>query len=311
MSTQPEEYEWVVGEQDAGTRLDRFLSHRGDLGTRSRIQRWIEAGAVRVDGRIQKAGTRLRSGQRVTARHIPERITDLPEPEPLDLDVLYEDDAILVVNKPAGLVVHPAAGHPKGTLVNALLHRWRDLPVHPDGHRCGIVHRLDKNTSGALIVAKTGEALERLCAQFQHRQIKKEYLALVWGRPRQRVGCIEAPIARHPVHRKKMAVRPRGRQAVTRYSVLKEFADVSLLRVRPETGRTHQIRVHLASLGHPIVGDIDYARKRAGRAQIIARQALHAARVSLRHPTSGEWVTVRAPLPPDFVRAMELLQESA
>ena len=296
-------HEWTVAADEAGKRLDRFLTERGVLGTRSQIHRLIADGRVHVDGRVVKAGAALRAGDRIVAERLAAPAVRA-EAAPIVLDVLFEDEQILAINKPAGLVVHPAPGHWQGTLVSALLHRWGAAPEGVDPSRLGIVHRLDKDTSGVLLIARTAAALADLGGQFRRREIAKEYLALVWGAPRPARGLIDRPIGRHPVQRKKMAVHPRGRVARTGYEVLEQFARVALVRAHPETGRTHQIRVHLAAIGHPIVGDALYARGHVGQAAMIARQALHAEAIAFRHPGSGAPMRLVAPLAADFAAAL-------
>ena len=302
-------YDWKVAAADARLRLDRFLTQRGVLGTRSQIQRLIGDGLVRVDGRLVKAGAVLRAGQRVSVER-PVALASTLEPEAIALDVLYEDAVLLAINKPAGLVVHPAPGHWRGTLVNALLHRWGPRPGL-DPSRLGIVHRLDKGTSGVLIVAKDVASVAALAGQFRRREVHKQYLALVWGRVRRERGVIAEPIGRHPVHRKQMSVRVRGREAVTRYVVIERFAGITLLRAYPETGRTHQIRVHLAALGHPVVADPTYARGRSSYPRVLQRPALHAESLSFCHPDTGERITVTAPLAADFALTLEELRVAA
>jgi 23S rRNA pseudouridine1911/1915/1917 synthase len=302
----PERFEWVVERDAAGSRLDRFLTARAVLGTRSQVHHLIAGGAVRVGDRPVKPGTVLRAGDRVTVERAPPPPAGV-EPAPIPLDVLYEDDWLLAINKPAGLVVHPAPGHWQGTLVSALLHRWAELPEGLDPARLGIVHRLDKDTSGVLLIARTADSLAALSRQFHDRETDKEYLALVWGIPRSRRGVIDQPIGRHPVHRKRMAVRPRGRAAVTRYEVVETWPKMALVRAYPETGRTHQIRVHLAALGHPVVGDPLYARPRQGE-PIISRQALHAAAIRFRHPATRRPMRIAAPLAADFAAALDRLR---
>ncbi|MBX3026290.1 RluA family pseudouridine synthase [bacterium] len=298
---------WTVGAAEAGARLDHFLTERQVLGTRSQVRRLIAAGRVRVGDRAVKPGTTLRAGDEIVADPLP-----LPEiravAAPIDLDVLFEDASLLAINKPPGLVVHPAPGHWQGTLVSALLHRWQAVPTDLDPDRLGIVHRLDKDTSGILLIARTSAALANLGDQFRRREIKKDYLALVWGAPRPSRGVIDRPIGRHPVERKKMAVRARGRVATTRYEVLEQSGRVALVRANPETGRTHQIRVHLASIGHPVVSDLLYARGHPGQSDLIPRQALHAEAIDFRHPTSGERMRLAAPLPTDFAAALAALR---
>ncbi len=340
MTAACERFEWIVGPDEARTRLDRFLSGREGIGTRSQIQRLIRDGLVRVGGRAVKASTVLRAGQEVTVER-PRAELPSVEPEAIPLEVLYEDEVVMVINKPAGLVVHPAPGHWRGTVVNALLHRWRfgatslmpaavgapswrdrsrleaapateeGEPVGKEGEpmRLGIVHRLDKDTSGALVIAKTIAALEDLGRQFRRREISKQYLALAWGRFERAHGVIKEPIARHRVHRKRMAVQPHGREAVTRYEVVERFADVTLVRAFPETGRTHQIRVHLAAIAHPIVGDAEYGGRRRTSLP-IRRQALHAEVIVFRHPVRDERILVTAPLPEDFNNVLAALRQS-
>jgi 23S rRNA pseudouridine1911/1915/1917 synthase len=302
-----ERFEWLIEADGAGMRLDRFLTERSVLGTRSQVQRLIADGQVQVGDRSIKPGTLLRRGDRVAVQRLPAPPLSA-EPAPIALVVLYEDAALLAINKPAGLVVHPAPGHWQGTLVSALLHRWPTLPPGLDPARLGIVHRLDKDTSGVLLIAKTAGALAELGRQFHDREIDKQYLALVWGVPRRRSGTISEPIGRHPVHRQRMAVRTRGRAALTRYEVIETWQQVALLRVHPATGRTHQIRVHLAAIGHPIVADRLYARGRGGRIAGLARQALHAETISFRHPASGDAMRITAPLAPDFAAALASLR---
>jgi 23S rRNA pseudouridine1911/1915/1917 synthase len=226
------------------------------------------------------------------------------------LDVLYEDDFLLVINKPAGLVVHPAPGHAEDTLVNALLYRWGEVDPGLEPSRLGIVHRLDKDTSGALVVAKDPTTLERLGAQFSRRQVEKQYVALTHGRVRSAQAEICQPIGRHPVERKRMAVRSGGRVAITRYEVIERFDSVTCVRVYPATGRTHQIRVHLASIGHPIVGDTIYGRSRRTPLP-IRRQALHAERLSFQHPRMDRTLSVFAPLAADFAAVLDLLRATS
>ena len=314
-----EERVFIVPAEAAGMRLDKFLAdHLADI-SRSRIQGWIEEGRVTLDGRPARPSTRLDPGQCVRVFiPPPEEVRILPEPIPLD--ILYEDEHLLVINKPAGMVVHPAPGHTSGTLVNALLARfpaWAELDwweseedeeeAGADYPRPGIVHRLDKDTSGLLIVAKSAGARSALQAQFQARQVEKVYLALVHGVPPAPAGLIDAPIGRDPRQRKRMAVVAEGRPAVTAYRVLEPLGEYALLEVMPKTGRTHQIRVHLAFIGHPVVGDEVYGRRRSRLA--CPRQFLHAARLSFRHPVTGRPMEFSAPLPPDLQAVLEEARE--
>ena len=304
-----------VPESAAGRRLDQALAELFPDFSRSRLQQWIKAGEVTVDGVAEtRPRTRLEGGETVEVE------AELPrearcEPQDIPLDILYEDDAILVVNKPAGLVVHPAAGNPDGTLQNALLHYDPALAVVP---RAGIVHRLDKDTSGLMVVARTLAAHHALVGQLQSRSVGREYLAVVVG-VMTGGGTVDQPIGRHPVDRKRMAVVAQGgKPAVTHYRVVERFRGHTLLRVRLETGRTHQIRVHMAWLKHPLVGDPVYGgrvRLPAGASASLRdmllgfrRQALHAERLSLLHPVSGESMSWEAPPPADFQALVEALR---
>jgi len=302
-------FEWTVPPEETKERLDRFLVSREELGTRSQIKRLIEGGRVLIDGRPGKPSARLRVGERV--------IVDVPAPPPpdavpeaIEIEALFEDDSLLVINKPPGLVVHPAPGHRSGTVVNALLHRWGGNIEGFDPLRPGIVHRLDKDTSGVLIIAKSPAALEAIGRQFRAREVRKRYLALVAGRMRQRRGIIESRIGRDRINRKRMSVQAGGREAVTRYEVLEVFAENTLIGVYPETGRTHQIRVHLAAVGHPIVADSRYGRGRRGCRALMPRQALHAESIRFRHPVTGAALSFSAPLPADFAAALRCLRGS-
>lgn len=292
--------EYLVPLEAAGLRLDHFLAVQLPHLSRSRLQTLIKEGHIRVEGSEAKPGEKLRPGKLV-AVHEPEAapLTGT-EPEDLPLDVLHEDDDLLVLNKAAGMVVHPAAGNPGGTLVNALLHHCTTLSGIGGEQRPGIVHRLDKETSGCLVVAKNDLAHQGLSKQFAGRTILKVYLALASGHFAKKSGVIEEEIARHPVHRKKMAVveRGRGRASTTDYQVLRELPAASLVQCTLHTGRTHQIRVHLKHLGHPLLGDELYGR-RAG----YARQMLHAWKLGFHHPRTGEWMEFQAAIPQDFIEA--------
>ena len=281
---------------DAGERLDAFLA--GPLGSRARAQRLIDGGLVLVDGAPRPKRHRLRGGESVTVEEV--------EPPPQDdrsdapYEVRYEDGDLLVVDKPAGVVVHPARGHRTGTLAQALAGR---AAGGPDPWRAGIVHRLDRDTSGLLVVAKTEEAHRRLRALMKARRIEREYLALVEGRPPARTGTIDAPLGRDRRERKRMSVDTDvPRTAVTHFAVERALPASTLLRVRLETGRTHQIRAHLQAIGHPVAGDPEY-----GRAGLygLERQFLHAARLAFDHPITGRRVDVESPLPQDLVAALE------
>ena len=274
-------------------RLDAFLAEAMPEVSRSRWKGLVEAGRVRVDGQTCKPNRKLKPGDEVSWE-IPAEPPAEPQPEEIALDILFEDDAVLVLNKPPGLVVHPAAGNESGTLVNALL--FHD-PVFQTLERAGIVHRLDKDTSGALVVAKTAEALAGLRRQFKARETGKRYLALVWGHPPAE-GRIETQIGRHPRNRKKMAVVDEGgRGAVSAFQTLECFDETALVQVRIETGRTHQIRVHMAHIGHPVVGDATYGRARQNKLPLPpTRQMLHAEKLDFIHPVSGKRLSFAAPL---------------
>ena len=282
-----------------GNRLDAWLAAEQPEHSRARWQSLIQEGNVTVNGESVKRNHKLHADDRV-AWVIPEPVSTEVLPEDIPLDILFEDAHIIVINKPAGLVVHPAAGNESGTLVNALLHHCSDLAGIGGEIRPGIVHRLDKDTSGAIIVAKTEAALNELARQFKARETEKEYVTIVRGIPTPKRGRIETTIGRHPIHRKKMAAEVRnGRHAVSNYEVIEAFDRAALLRVQIETGRTHQIRVHMAHIKHPVVGDKLYGRAHANG--ITAdRQMLHAAKLSIVHPDTHERMLFSAPLPDDM-----------
>lgn len=283
---------------DRGRRLDVVVAKRLPAYSRSRAALLASRGQVLIDGAPRKPAFRLRAGQRVQILGLPSDPVSLA-PEAIPIAVVYEDADILVVNKPAGLTVHPAPGHLRGTLVNAVLARVPELSGIAGSLRPGIVHRLDKDTSGLLVVAKTDGAYRSLAAQVRSRTVTRVYLALVRGTVRKDAGVITAPIGRHPRRRTRMAVVPRGRHAVTYFEVRERFPGATLLECRLETGRTHQIRVHLLHLGHPIIGDPLYGSARAAG---MDRQALHAARLEFTHPRTGERATFTAALPEDFAK---------
>ena len=288
----------------SGERLDAFLARRCPELSRSHARRLIDDGLVSVDGATAKPALRLSQGDRVRATVPPAETMALPEPEPIPVTVIYQDDDLLVVDKPAGLTVHPAPGHPRGTLVNALLALVPELRGVADTLRPGIVHRLDKDTSGLLVVAKNERAHRSLTRQLKAHEVHKTYLALVHGTPRPPEGIIEAPIGRHPRNRKKMAVVAGGREAQTRYRIRQVMDAYALLEVEPVTGRTHQIRVHLAAIGHPVVGDATYGR----RSTLVSRQFLHAWRLAFALPASGRLVEFESPLPADLRDALRRIE---
>ena len=296
--------------EETGERLDRYLSQQLSDLSRSRIQQLIEQGNVQINDKVctSKKAT-LKSGDRISLEIPDVQPLDL-QPENIPLDILYEDDSLLIINKPAGLVVHPAPGHPDGTLVNALLAHCPNLPGINGIQRPGIVHRLDKDTTGAIAIAKTEQAQQNLQAQLQSKTARREYLGIVYGSPKADSGTVDLPIGRHPVDRKKMAVVPvekGGRSAVTHWKVLERLGNYTLMQFQLETGRTHQIRVHTAQIGHPIVCDPVYSSGRSLGVNLPG-QALHAWRLRLRHPVSGEWIEAIAPLPPALIKLLEVLR---
>ncbi len=300
-------------------RLDRFLADAFPDLTRSQVKRLIDEGAVSLTGSDVKASFKLRGGEQISVvLHEPEPIEAAPEAIPLT--VLYEDAALIVIDKPAGLVVHPAPGHPGGTLVNALLHHCDDLAGIGGELRPGIVHRLDKDTSGVLVASKNDQTHLALASQFKSHSIQRRYRALVHGLMKPAEGTVDQAIGRHPVHRKKMSVNcRRGRRAVTHWRVLKQYDQdrLSLVELKLETGRTHQIRVHLASLGYPVVGDPLYGQPRRDRAcadvelagllRGLSRQFLHARLLGFEHPETGESLVFHAPMPPELQQIIDFL----
>jgi 23S rRNA pseudouridine1911/1915/1917 synthase len=299
--TQENRREFIVKATDAGARLDRFLANSVNEFSRSRIQALIHDGFVMVNGAMPRARDIVRVGDRLVLVEPPIQAIDLV-PEKIALSVLFEDNDLIVINKPAGISVHPGAGRKRGTLVNALLSHCKNLSGIGGKERPGIVHRLDKETSGCLAVAKNDFVHLELSRQFAARTVDKIYLALVAGKVRAKSGAIVAPIARHRVHRKKMAIaREGGREARTDFKVVRSGGEASLLECRLHSGRTHQIRVHLQHLGHPILGDVVYGGRRAGN---FSRQMLHAWKLGLDHPRTKERMHFEAPWPEDFKRAL-------
>jgi len=289
--------------EGAEGRLDAWLASQVAELSRARIQALIKEGRVTSGGAAVKANAKPKVGQ-VIEISVPAPVAAVPLPEEIPLDILYEDSDCLVLNKPAGLVVHPAPGHASGTLVNALLHHCLDLGGVGGVERPGIVHRLDKETSGLMVVAKNDAAVAGFVRLFQTGGIVKEYVALVHGVPPKPSGTVRSLIGRHPEHRKKMAVVARnGKEAVTHYTVERRLGDITLVRCRIETGRTHQIRVHMQSLGCPVVGDALYGKSTADKRlpQRPTRQLLHAARLAFSHPVTGAPMAFTAPLPEDFL----------
>lgn len=297
----------------AGNRLDRWLAEQMPDLSRSRIQKLIEQGHVQINGQVC-------SSQKMSVQQGDCVQVTVPAAEPLDLvpeaiplDILYEDEHLLIINKPVGLVVHPAPGHEAGTLVNALLAHCDNLAGIGGVQRPGIVHRLDKDTSGALAIAKTDLAHQRLQAQFKTKTARREYLAVVYGAPAEVKGTIDAPIGRHPVDRKKMAIVPEekgGRRAITHWDVIERLGNYTLMQFQLETGRTHQIRVHSTHIGHPVVGDPIYSSGRTLGVKLPG-QALHAWKLKLQHPVTDEWIEVTAPPPKTFLTLLDVLRRRA
>jgi 23S rRNA pseudouridine1911/1915/1917 synthase len=308
----------LVPPRPAPIRLDHLLVELGAARTRSQAKQWVDSGRVRIAGAlVAKAGHLVRGGETVSieaAAEPPSR----PAPEDLPLSILYEDEWIVAIDKPAGMVVHPAPGAWSGTLVNALVHHGL-VPEGTGGeeNRPGIVHRLDKETSGVILVAKDPEAKLALSRAFHDRRVEKRYLAIVLGRPAKDAGVMTWAIGRHARDRQRMSIRaPRSRASVTRWRVIERFGEVSLVEARPETGRTHQIRVHLAALGHPVLADPQYGARSgralptSGPARRLARQALHAAELRLAHPVHGTPLELHAPLPEDLSAILDACREA-
>ena len=293
----PTDHRFEVTAADAGPRLDQYLAARLPDLSRSRIQALIKCGHIARNGAAVRASETVRAGDILTVT-IPPPIAVETRAQDIPLDVLFEDDDFIVINKPAGIVVHPAAGNPDGTLVNALLHHCRSLSGIGGELRPGIVHRLDKDTSGCLVAAKNDVAHRSLVRQFAGREVTKIYLALAAGTPARESGVVEAAIGRHPVHRQKMAVLARGRAAKTSWRALGPVPGGTLIECTLHTGRTHQIRVHLKHLGHPVLGDAVYGKREA-----FPRQMLHAWQLGFAHPRTGERVSFQSPIPADFVEA--------
>src|SRR5574341_1454471 len=297
----PEESPIHLTPADGGQRLDQFVAAaRADL-SRTEVQRLIKAGRITVNGQTARPAYRLEPGDDVQVV-IPSPVTRDVLAENIPLDVLYEDGDLVAINKPAGMVVHPGVGSETGTVVNAALARWPEMRRVTGEERAGVVHRLDKDTSGVLVLAKTPSALKSLQAQFHDRTVYKRYIALVEGIPQTPAGIIEAPIGRDLRQRKRMAVVREGREAVTHYQVVERFEDCALLSLEPKTGHTHQLRVHLAWLGHPVAGDTVYGRrrKRAG----LGRMFLHAAELHVDSPSKGDRLKFEAALPDELERVL-------
>ena len=312
---------FTVSPEQAGLRLDVFLAQTDDSFSRSQIKNAIEEGDVLVNGKEPKVSQHLKAGD-VVELHLEPAIDAVAIPQDIPLEVVYEDAAIIVINKPAGMVVHPAPGNPDQTLVNALLFHCHDLSGIGGVLRPGIVHRLDKETSGLIVAAKSDEAHRKLSVQFEKHDVHKKYIALVWGDVKGASGEIVLPVGRHPVDRKKMSTKSRhGKDALTLWKVRERYGTATLLDVEIKTGRTHQIRVHLSERGYPVIGDSVYgnasklqtvknAELKAG-IKSLERQALHAAQLSFIHPHSGERVVFTAPIPTDMEKLCGLFRAAA
>ena len=320
-----------VKDCEAGMRLDQFLASKEQLVSRSQAQRLLKSGNVLVNGVSVSAPSRkVYSGQSIQLT-VPENVHGKIFPEKGNLEILHEDSELVVINKPAGMVVHPSAGHSSGTLVNYLMHHCNDLSGIGGVLRPGIVHRLDKDTSGILVVAKTDLAHLQLSSQFKKHTVKRQYQAIVWGLPEKEHGLVEASISRHPLRRKEMTivkssddrqeVNSKGKHAVTHWKVLKRFKTATLMACRLETGRTHQIRVHLTSIGHPLIGDKQYGKsplkyfsglpvELIKTIKSFRRQALHAELLGFKHPSTEEWCEFKTNLPNDFKFLLDELQKT-
>jgi 23S rRNA pseudouridine1911/1915/1917 synthase len=304
MKQNPNHYQFIV--EQPGIRLDKFISANCPGLSRTQAKKIIDDGFVTVGGLIEKVSHKTETGERIEITLPPPAPSGLL-PEAIPVKILFEDDDLLVIDKPAGMTVHPAPGHPSHTLVNAVLSHLSEIEDETDVSRPGIVHRLDKDTSGVMLVAKNNVALANLSDQFKSHSVKKVYLALVKGVLKPERGVIEAPIGRDSGDRKKMAItgESRGRQARTNYRVLRYIGKNSLLEITPETGRTHQIRVHLAAIGYPVIGDATYGKKSA----FLNRQFLHAHRLGFYLPSSGKFVEFESPLPEDLQKALKVLDK--
>jgi len=300
----------VVHKGEKGKRLDVYLSSSFPGRSRSSWQRMISEGDILVNTEVVPRNYKVKEKD-VVSINLPTARPHRPSPEKIPLDLIYEDDGVIVLNKQAGMVVHPACGNYSGTLVNALLYHFPSLGngKFPDINRVGLVHRLDKNTSGVMVIAKNSTSLSNLAKQFEEKKVEKVYVALVFGKIANPEGTIEAPVGRKITDRKKMAVTAlRSRQAITHFRVREILGDFTLLEVRPKTGRTHQIRVHLAHIGHPVVGDSEYGQP-APKNWGINRQLLHAEKLGFTHPFRKDWVEFAAPLPSDFRKVITRLRK--
>lgn len=290
-------------DSNEGQRLDTYVASLLSQMSRSQVQRLIQDGLVLVNGSPARPSTRIKYGDSVHIEAVPKGLEENPLPEKLPLEIVYEDQNVIVVDKPPGLTVHPAPGHPRGTLVNALLARYPELEAVGESSRPGLVHRLDADTSGLMVVARSPSSYADLNRQLKEHSFTKVYLALVKGRPQPAEGVIDAPIARNPRSRQKMGIVEGGRASLTEYRTIEALDGFTLLEVRPKTGRTHQIRVHMAAISHPVAGDAKYG----GRAKFLRRQFLHACKLGFFLPSTGEPVEFASRLPPDLREALDYL----
>lgn len=300
----PDKYELKV--QDEAGRLDKFVADHLDSLSRTRVKELVKNGDILVNGKKEKVSYKIQSGDTINITVPPVKPLDV-EPENIPLDIIYEDEDVIVVNKPQGMVVHPAAGHPDHTLVNALLYHTKDLADSPEGFRPGIVHRIDKDTSGLLMVAKNSKARKSLETQLAHKTNKRQYWAIVHGNFSEENGKIDAPIGRNPNNRKKMAVVENGKNAVTHFTVLEQYKGYSLIMCQLETGRTHQIRVHMDYIGHPVAGDPLYGPRKTLKGN---GQFLHARVLGFKQPSTGKWLEFEVDPPKIFQEQLEVLRRN-
>jgi len=300
--------EFTITEQDAGKRLDVFLTENWEsAGSRSDVQRAIKSGDVSVDEKIAtRVSSKVSTGQTIQIRLADSPVEPLTVPANISLNVVYEDEDIAVIDKPVGMTVHPGAGHVDDTLANAAVHRWPQISGIGEPDRPGIVHRLDRDTSGLMVIALSQRAYEKLSEMIRDREITRIYSALVHGVPKNSEGVVDAPIGRSPHGRTRQAVREDGRPSRTHYRVEYELGDYAYLEVRLETGRMHQIRVHMDAIGHPVIGDQTYGRRK--NLPNLNRQFLHASKLEFAHPVSGEPISVSSEIPDDLKRALDTLK---
>ncbi|WAA11244.1 RluA family pseudouridine synthase [Fervidibacillus albus] len=295
----------IIRSETVGERIDKYIASLDNDWSRTQIQNWLKNGFITVNGKQVKPNYKCEEGDRITIR-VPDPVELDVEPELMDLDIYYEDQDVLVVNKPRGMVVHPAPGHTKGTLVNGLLYHCNDLSGINGVLRPGIVHRIDKDTSGLLMVAKNDLAHEQLANQLANKEITRKYEGIVHGTIEENFGTIDAPIGRDPKDRQKMAVVDNGKQAITHFRVIERYQSYTYVEFQLETGRTHQIRVHMKYIGHPLAGDPKYGPKKT---LPIAGQALHAKILGFHHPRTGDYMEFECPLPDDVSNLVQMLKK--